>query len=240
MRFLLFLLSSLLWTSVAIADTDKLTSLESLDDGLDWMAVGRLSFQEDKQLCTATLVAPDLILTASHCLFNKNNGQELALSDFEFQAGWRNGRAEAYSAISTVLKFPEIFGSDKPKLESVANDIALMKLTHPIRKKIIQPFPIGIFVQFQNPVSVVSYALGRIDAPSIQNECDILEDMEDMFVFNCDVDLGASGAPVFYLSDQGPVIISIISAVAEVGQNRLVFGPKAEKSLKRLRKFWSQ
>lgn len=240
MRFLLLGLLPLVWTTLAIADTNKLTSLESLDDGRAWMAVGRLSFQNGKQLCTATLVAPDLILTASHCLYDADTGQKLDLIDFEFQAGWRNGRAEAYSAISAAINFKNNYASHKSKLKAVPTDIALLKLSHPIRKKSIQPFPIAVFSKNQKSVSVVSYALGRIDAPSLQNTCDIVEMMDDMFAFDCEADLGASGAPVFYLSSQGPVIISVFSAVADVGNKRLVFGPIAEKSLKHLKRVLEQ
>ena len=99
MRFFLALFLQIFWVSGSLADTSDLTSLETLDQGRGWMAVGRLSYQNGQGFCTATLIAPDLVLTASHCLYDLDSGELLTLNNLEFQAGWRNGRAEAYSII---------------------------------------------------------------------------------------------------------------------------------------------
>ena len=234
MRYFLVIFLQILWISGALADTNKLTSLETLDQGRAWMAVGRLSYQNGKGFCTATLVAPDLILTASHCLYDLDTGDLLNLNNLEFQAGWRNGRAEAYSMIGGAVTFPDYQPMATPKIESVKNDVALLKLLHPIRKRSVQPFAIAVLPNQEKKVAVVSYALGRINAPSIQSSCDISTQKKEILSMNCEVDFGASGAPVFYFSKQGPVIVSIVSAVVRTNQGKLVFGPLLENSLNRL------
>ena len=110
----------------------------------------------------------------------------------------------------------------------------MLKLLHPIKKHSVQPFAIAALPNDQKSVAVVSYALGRINAPSIQSSCDISDQTEDILSLNCDVDFGASGAPVFYFSEQGPMIVSIVSAVVQTAQEKLVFGPLLERSLSRL------
>ncbi|MFL2786692.1 MAG: trypsin-like serine peptidase [Paracoccaceae bacterium] len=234
MRFFLALFLQIFWVSGSLADTSDLTSLETLDQGRGWMAVGRLSYQNGQGFCTATLIAPDLVLTASHCLYDLDSGELLTLNNLEFQAGWRNGRAEAYSIIGGAVTFPDFQPTETPKIESVRNDVALLKLLHPIKKHSVQPFAIAALPNDQKSVAVVSYALGRINAPSIQSSCDISDQTEDILSLNCDVDFGASGAPVFYFSEQGPMIVSIVSAVVQTAQEKLVFGPLLERSLNRL------
>ncbi len=234
MRYFLAFVLQIFSLTGSMADTSDLTSLETLDQGRDWMAVGRLSYKNGQSFCTATLVAPDLILTASHCVYDFTTGERLDLGHLEFQAGWRNGRAEAYSMIAKSVTFPTNHVSEMPKIESVRNDVALLKLLHPIKKHSVQPFAIAALPNDQKSVAVVSYALGRINAPSIQSSCDISDQTEDILSLNCDVDFGASGAPVFYFSEQGPMIVSIVSAVVQTAQEKLVFGPLLERSLSRL------
>ena len=234
MRYFLAFVLQIFSLTGSMADTSDLTSLETLDQGRDWMAVGRLSYQNGQGFCTATLIAPDLVLTASHCLYDLDSGELLTLNNLEFQAGWRNGRAEAYSIIGGAVTFPDFQPMETPKIESVRNDVALLKLLHPIKKHSVQPFAIAALPNDQKSVAVVSYALGRINAPSIQSSCDISDQTEDILSLNCDVDFGASGAPVFYFSEQGPMIVSIVSAVVQTAQEKLVFGPLLERSLNRL------
>ena len=71
MRLFKVLLSCVLLASpVAAQDDSKLKKLTSLDATRDWQAVGRLNIGR-AGFCTGTLVAPDLVLTAAHCLTKK-------------------------------------------------------------------------------------------------------------------------------------------------------------------------
>ena len=85
MRFFLAIFLQIFWVAESLADTSSLTSLETLDQGRDWMAVGRLSYQNGQGFCTATLVAPDLILTASHCVYDLNPENFLTLVIWNFR-----------------------------------------------------------------------------------------------------------------------------------------------------------
>lgn len=87
----------LLFTCLALpapAQESPLVSLETSDAGQGWQAVGRLNLGS-RGFCTGSLIAPDLVLTAAHCLYDKETGARVADQDIEFLAGWlaqRSGR----------------------------------------------------------------------------------------------------------------------------------------------------
>ena len=85
MRYFLAFVLQIFSLTGSMADTSDLTSLETLDQGRDWMAVGRLSYKNGQSFCTATLVAPDLILTASHCVYDLNPENFLTLVIWNFR-----------------------------------------------------------------------------------------------------------------------------------------------------------
>ena len=66
-------------------------------------------------------------------------------------------------------------------------------------------------------VGIVSYALDRAEAPSIQDLCHVLGNEPGMTILSCDVDYGSSGAPIFQMIDGEPKIVSVVSAKAEMG-----------------------
>ena len=88
------------------AEESRLISLETSDAGQDWQAVGRLNLGA-RGFCTGALIAPDLVLTAAHCLYDKDTGARIDDRDIEFLAGWRNGRAEAYRGVRTSVPHPD-------------------------------------------------------------------------------------------------------------------------------------
>jgi V8-like Glu-specific endopeptidase len=198
----------------ARADGGGLRTLDTADAGRGWEAVGRLNFG-DRGFCTAAMITPDVVLTAAHCLYDKATGTRIPAADIEFQAGLRHGRAEAYRGVRRVVAHPAYDFAENDRLDRVGVDLALIELDRPVRAGHVQPFRTQIRVQIGQRVQVVSYAKDRAEAPSREEGCGVLTRDRDILVLSCEVDFGASGAPVFANFNGEARIVSVISAKAE-------------------------
>lgn len=228
-RFLITIFALLFVTSAA-AEDKPLRKLETGDQARGWDAVGRLDLGESG-FCTATLIAPAVVLTAAHCLYDKDSGTQVEPATMEFRAGWRNGRAVAYRKVKRALAHPEYVYDGEEKFQRVAFDLAVLELDQPIRLSSVEPFETDLRPMKGDEVGVVSYAQDRSEVPSLQEVCHVVERQVAVLVLSCNVDFGSSGAPIFAFRDGVARVVSVVSAKAEFEGQKVALGTALDAPL---------
>ena len=231
MRVLAIILALL--TGAASAQDSALVTLQTRNDSRGWEGVGRLDIL-DKGFCTAALIQSKLILTAAHCLYD-NDGTLISPDRFVFEAGLRDGRAEATRGVSRILAHPD-YDHQGPSTDTseVANDIAILELGQPIRNGRIFPYAIAATPQSGDLIGVVSYGRDRANAASLQEECEVIERQQGVILMSCDIAFGSSGSPVFTIQDGSPKIVSVVSAMADVDGKQISIGTSLQEPLAEL------
>jgi V8-like Glu-specific endopeptidase len=211
-----------------------LKALQTADDTRGWHGVGRLNIGPTG-FCTGALIAPDLVLTAGHCLFDKRTGRQYEASEIEFLAGWRDGRAEAYRGARRAIPHPDYDPRSKV-IGEIAHDLALIELDRPIRNADIAPFAVvASSADRGDEVGIVSYAKDRAERPSLQEVCHVMARQEGALILSCSVDFGASGAPIFSFRGGKPQIVSVVSAMADMQSQKVSLGTSLAGPLADLR-----
>ncbi len=166
-------------------------------DQAAWSAIGQISYGEktDGAICTATLVAPDLVLTAGHCV--AVDGVAIRAGTIKFSAGKRGAESVA------VRYGTEIILLSPPAGEPwrMRHDIALVVLDKPIEANDAVPLPLAQQTEIAGRYSFIGYRRAARDFALRDDDCTVLDKRMTVLSLSCSVVSGNSGSPLLTQKD---------------------------------------
>lgn len=179
-------------------------------DHATWQAVGRVNAAgyRKREMCSGTLIAPDTVLTAAHCVAGTDGFGPLP-EDFTFVAGWLRGTAADSISGASLWVHPRAYNEGQLDIRF---DVALLTLERPTD---IAPLPL----MSSDPAAVygiLGYSTRRPHMLGAVFDC-AGHVSSAILRLDCPVTAGNSGGPVVTKTDKGWAVAGVISAMGRDG-----------------------
>lgn len=174
-----------------------------------WTAVGRFN-RAGRGHCTASVVAPRIVVTSAHCLVHKASGGFMAPEDLHFVAGWDRGEYTFHSTAVELHAAPKYDPIARPTLRVVVHDWALIVLEKDPSPTtgILKPAPYtdDIFWKLREKKTVFTqagYSGDRGQILTAHPNCLMLGFTKGLNIaeHGCQAVPGDSGSPIVYSSN---------------------------------------
>lgn len=175
-------------------------------------SIGRLNTAgyRTSEMCTAALVAPDLALTAAHCVTRPEDGYLKRITDMIFVAGWDGGGHSGAAHVKAVRLHPQAYAEGGFDLR---HDIALVELEGPIDAP---PLRVGA-VALPGPLTLMGYRHSRPHRLTVTEDC-FGTAIHGLWRIGCPVEQGQSGGPVLAGEGAARRIVAVIVAITHEDQ----------------------
>lgn len=193
-------------------------------DNIQWDRIGKLRVY-NKTSCTATLVAANLILSAAHCVFDREENTYVSPKKLLFYAGLKGNTVKAKVKVKSYTVPSNTFPSGQFTDNALLIDWVILELEQSIGCS-LGSFPLwNKYIGDIQQLLTAGYAGGNFKQLTQTDTCESAVPRSASAMWrlkNCALKKGDSGAPILVTvkGQVEPYIAGVISAGANDSQGR--------------------
>ena len=202
---------------------------------LSWTAaIGQMETSDSELHCSAVLVARDVIVTASHCLFLNTLKRPASPNELIFRPNMGGLQVLPPSRGVAFLGQGAVLRAGKLRNEDVSKDWVLVQISPPVTA--VQPITVANLsidgmlhmIGSGNRLVTAGYGSGRYDELKVHEKCRLLSQQElgifpddSWLQLDCIFRVGDSGGGILLLDGANqPALIGIITGFGHMPHNK--------------------